>query len=310
MKLKILKKWSNGYNIIDPKLYVTLVPFLWMCVFFIMPLLIVLKISFSEAIFSMPPFSDVFSSRADFMLNIQLNFKNYYTILNDSYYMSVFVNSISLSTVATTLCVLLGYPMAYGIYCVDSSRLKSVLILMISLSFWTSFLIRVYSLVNLLNIRGVINSVLIKLGIISNPIQFLGNYFVVCLGFVFCYLPFVILPIYASLGKVKKAYNEAAIDLGCDTMRVFWKITFPLSLPGVLTGCVIVFTASLGEFIIPELLGNANTITFGRALWMEFFTNLDWPMACALSIVMMVYIIFSVYILKKLSESSVFETSN
>jgi putrescine transport system permease protein len=265
-----------------------------MLLFLIGPLLLVLKIGFSKSTFAMPPFSAVFSIAADYIVNIRFNFGNYITILNDSYYISAFANSIYLGLSTSVLCLILGFPMAYGIHCTRRRWVKMSLIMMVALSFWTSFLVRVYSWMNLLSAHGLVNSTLLKLGFITHPIQLIGNYNMVCTGLVFCYLPFMIFPIYAVLEKVDRSYTESATDLGCTPTRVFWRITVPLSKSGAISGCIMVFTMSAGEFVIPELLGNADTITFGRVLWTEFFTNLDWPMACALSVVMMLFIILPV----------------
>ncbi|MDR2667257.1 MAG: ABC transporter permease subunit, partial [Holosporales bacterium] len=163
----------------------------------------------------------------------------------------------------------------------------------------TSFLIRIYSWMNLLSIHGIVNSILMKFGVIDEPIQFLGSYYTVCLGLVFCYLPFMIFPVYAVLEKIDNSYIEAAHDLGCHPTATFWSITVPLARAGILTGSILVFTASTGEFVIPELLGKSDTVTFGKVLWTEFFTNLDWPMACALSIIMMIFIVLPVFLFQR-----------
>ena len=307
MKLKIIqsgffeenkKRLLGIYRNTESKFWMGIIPMIWVLLFFIAPLFIILKLSFSEAVFGMPPFSEVFSWTGKYVLEIKLNLKNYAIMLHDSYYVTAFLNSILLSITATVICFLIGFPMAYGIHNAREN-LKSILLLLISLSFWTSFLIRIYSWMNLLSINGILNSMLIKIGIIDYPIQFLGTYYTVCLGLVFCYLPFMIFPIYAVLEKVDKSYIESAYDLGCHPTKAFWTITIPLSKPGILTGAILVFATSTGEFVIPELLGGADTITFGRVLWNEFFTNLDWPMACALSISMMFFVILPVFIFQK-----------
>lgn len=306
MKLKPLtslvtegkRKFIEITNRNDSKFWIGIIPLLWIIIFFIFPLFIVFKISFSESVFGIPPFTEIFNTTKEHILEIKLNFKNYVSMLRDSYYVTAFINSLYLSTIATILCFLIGFPMAYGIHSVND-RIKTILLLFISLSFWTSFLIRIYSWMSLLSVNGAINSVLIKLGLISTPIQFIGTYYAVCLGLVFCYLPFMIFPVYAVLEKVDKSYIEAAYDLGCRPTKTFWKITIPLSRSGIITGAILVFSASIGEFVVPELLGGPDTITFGRVLWTEFFSNLDWTMACTLSICMMFFIILPIFIFQK-----------
>lgn len=308
MKIKIFstefleenkKKLRGLYGITtESRFYMALIPILWMLIFFVAPLLIIFKISFSDAIFHMPPYSELFSWAGEHLLQIKLNFHNYITAIKDSYYISAFINSLYLGAVSTIFCFILGFAMAYGI-CQVKEKTKSILLLLVSISFWTSFLVRIYAWMNLLSIHGILNTALIKFGIIETPIHFTGNYYSVCLGMVFCYLPFMIFPVYAVLEKLDKSYIEAAYDLGSHPAKAFWRITVPLSRHGILTGCVLVFATSLGEFVIPELLGGPDSITFGRVLWTEFFTNLDWPMACALSIIMMLFIVVPVFIFQK-----------
>ena len=275
-----------------------IVPLLWVLVLFILPLLIVLKLSFAESVFAIPPFSEIISFTGEYFLELKLNLGNYEALLHDTYYTSAFINSTLLAATATVICFLLGFPMAYGIHN-SSKNLKLILLLLLSLSFWTSFLIRIYAWMNLLSCNGLLNSALLKLGIIDAPLQLLGTYSTVCLGLVFCYLPFMVFPVYAVLEKVDRSYIEAAHDLGCPPTKAFWTITIPLSKSGILTGGIVVFATSIGEFTVPELLGDAETITFGRVLWNEFFSNLDWTMACALSIAMMICVVLPVFLLQR-----------
>ena len=274
------------------------IPILWLVLFFIFPLLIVFKVSFAKSVFGMPPFTEILNMANEHMLDIKLNLKNYISMCCDSYYITAFLNSLVLSLTASVLCFLIGYPMAYGIHKIEGN-LKNIMLLLVSLSFWTSFLIRIYSWMSLLSVNGVLNTFLLKIGVISEPIQFIGTYYTVCLGLVFCYIPFMIFPIYAILEKVDQSYIEAAYDLGCSPTKAFWTITIPLTKGGITTGAILVFSASIGEFVIPELLGGAETITFGRVMWNEFFSNLDWTMACALSIGMMFFIILPIYIFRR-----------
>lgn len=280
------------------KLGMSILPTVWLVLFLVCPLLIVLKISISESVFSIPPFSEVCSNLEDFVFEIKLNFKNYAKLLEDSFYVKAFFNSVCIAFVSAILCCTIGFPIAYGIH-EARPNVRTILLLLVSLSFWSSFLIRVYSWMNLLSINGFVNSILLKIGIISEPIQFIGNYYAICLGLVFCYLPFMIFPIYSILEKVDKTHIEAALDLGCNPTRTFWTITFPLAKPGIISGCTLVFATSIGEFVIPELLGGADTITLGRIIWSEFFTNLDWPMACAISISLMILIILPIFLFQR-----------
>ncbi|MBQ9335105.1 MAG: ABC transporter permease subunit [Alphaproteobacteria bacterium] len=282
----------------NSKFWLEIVPLLWIITFFILPLLTVFKISFAESVFGIPPFTEIFTVMKNYMFEIKLSLKNYITMFRDPYYVTAFINSLYLSVVSTILCFLIGFPMAYGIHRVRD-RLKTIFLLLVSLSFWTSFLIRIYSWMSLLSVNGMINTALIKLGIISSPIQFIGTYFAVALGLVFCYLPFMIFPIYAVLEKVDKSYIESAYDLGCRPTKTFWRITVPLAKSGIISGSVLVFSATIGEFVVPELMGGADSITFGRVLWNEFFTNLDWSMSCALSIGMMLIITIPIFMVRK-----------
>lgn len=294
-KKKIIDFYGKTTN---SKFLIACIPILWMFLFFILPLIIALKISFSESAFSTPPYTDVFSWTKKYMLQIELNLSNYATLIKDAYYRCAFLNSLLISTAATFLCLVIGYMMAYAMNGLKE-RTRSILLLFISLSFWTSFLIRVYSWMNLLSVHGVVNSFLTKIGLIDTPIQFIGNYYSICLGMVFCYLPFMIFPIYSVLEKVDKSCIEAAYDLGCSPVKTFWVITVPLSKFGIITGCVLVFASSIGEFVVPELLGGADCVTVGRVLWTEFFSNLDWPMACALSVVMAIFIVLPIFFFQR-----------
>jgi putrescine transport system permease protein len=277
-------------------------PTIWILIFIVAPLLIILKTSLSRADFSIPPFTEVFSWSAENLLTIKLSLQNYITIIRDSYYIKTFINSIEFSGISTILCLTLGFAMAYGIYSTQS-KFKNILLLLISLSFCTSFPIRIYAWINLLSAHSIINSTLIKLGIISSPIHFIGNYYAALLGMIFCYLPFMIFPIYTALQKLDKTYMEVAYDLSAGPIKTFWLITVPITKSGIISGCLMVFTASIGEFVIPELLGGADMNVFGRVLWNEFFVNLDWPLACALSIVMMTFVIAPIFMIQRWIEA-------
>ncbi|MDR0640648.1 MAG: ABC transporter permease subunit [Holosporales bacterium] len=294
MKSRKLRAICNALG--DPRFLLSILPTLWLVVFFVFSFLIIVKTSFSEAILGIPPFSEIYSWTADNLLEIKLNIQNYIVILKDSYYVNAFVNSIYLNIISTTLCCGLGFVMAYGIYN-SRANLRGPLLFLVSLSFWTSFLIRVYAWINMLSAHGIINSFLIKIGLIDLPIHFTGNYYAVCVGLVFCYLPFAIFPMYSTLDKIDRSCMEAANDLGCGLVRTFWTVLVPLSRRGMISGYFMVFAASFGDFVIPELLGGSDTLTFGRILWIEFFNNLDWPVACAISVIMMVIVALPIFLL-------------
>ena len=276
--------------------YTSILPVLWMILFFILPILLIFKTSFTESIYSIPPLSSICSWTSNHFLILRINFDNYIHLVKDSYYLSAFINSMCLTLLSTAICFVLGFVMAYGI-CQTRNRTRSVLMSMLSLLIWTATLIRIYAWINLLSNQGLINKMLSYIGV--STIKFIGSYYTVCLGLVFCYLPYMIFPIYSILEKLDKAYIEAAYDLGCNPIKTFLKVTLPLCRSGIVTGCIMVFSTSIGEFVIPELLGGPDTLMFGRILWMEFFNNLNWPMTCALSIVMMAFIITPIYVFQK-----------
>ena len=286
-----MKKLPNNNSF-----YLSLVPSIWIIIFFIIPIFIVFKTSFCESIFSIPPISSICKWLDGHLLNIKINFENYFRLIDESYYLLSFINTVIITTIVTFICFIFGFIMAYAI-CKTSERTRSILMSMVSVSLWTATLIRIYAWINLLGTNGVINNFLSHFGIA--PVKFLGNYSTVCVGLVFCYLPYMILPLYSVLEKFDKSYIEAAYDLGCSPLKTFWSVTLPLCKNGIITGCIIVFSSAIGEFVVPELLGSSDVLLFGRILWMEFFNNLDWPMACALSIILMIFIITPIYIIQK-----------
>ena len=283
---KFFQLWQHCFRYSFQSLAVG-VPYLWLFVFFFVPFLLILKISFSQAIFALPPFHSLYEWFDNDLLQIRLNFGNFTALLTDSFYREAFWSSLKISGTATLCCLGLGYLMAYGMSRA-SEHWRTLLLLLVLLPFWTSFLIRVYAWMSLLSAKGIINTMLLKWGFITESLSLLDNAYAVCLGITYCYLPFMILPIYASLEKIDPAYCEAAYDLGAGPWRTFWRVTVPLSKPGIIAGCILVFIPAIGEFVIPELLGGPDTFMIGRALWSEFFNNQDWPRACALAVAMMV----------------------
>ena len=264
------------------------IPLLWMTLFFLIPFAIVLKISFSESVMAMPPFSALFEYTEE-VLKINLNIGNYLFLLSDDLYINAYMNSLKMAFVSTIFCLLIGYPMAYGI-ANSRATLRNILLLAIVLPSWTSFLIRIYAWMGILKNNGLLNNFLIYLGVIDQPIQMLNTDIAVYIGIVYAYLPFMILPLYTNLVKHDYTLLEAAYDLGAKPWKSFVTITIPLSFAGIMAGSMLVFIPAVGEFVIPELLGGSRTLMIGRVLWQEFFNNRDWPVASAVAIVMLLFL--------------------
>jgi putrescine transport system permease protein len=271
------------------------IPSLWLLLFFIIPFIIVLKISFAESRIAMPPYSPLWEWVSGTMLQIKLTIANYAFLFEDALYTNAYINSLKIAGISTILCLLLGYPMAYGMARSKPST-RNILLLLVVLPFWTSFLLRVYAWIGLLKNNGVINNILISLGIIDEPIVMMQTDFAVYLGIVYSYLPFMILPLYSTLEKMDLTLLEAAADLGCRPTKAFLKITLPLSLPGIVAGCMLVFIPAVGEYVIPALLGGPDTLMIGRVLWDEFFANRDWPVASAVAIAMLLLLVVPIMI--------------
>lgn len=278
--------------------FVILVPYVWLVLFFLIPFFLVFKISLSESILAVPPYLPIFEWTKDGFLNIHLNIGNYLRMVLDPFYASGLLTSLSIAFVATLGCLVLGYTVAYGIVRIPQ-RWRFIFLLLVILPFWTSFLVRVYAWMGILSKDGLLNQLLMYVGIIREPMQWLYNDFSVIIGIVYCYLPFMILPIYSVLEKIDDVYLEAAYDLGCTPWRAFWRVTFPLSLPGVLSGVALVFIPALGEFVIPELLGAPDNLMIGRIIWIEFFNNRDWPIASTVAVVMLLMFIVPIMLLQR-----------
>jgi putrescine transport system permease protein len=267
------------------RLLVTAVPFLWLAVFFLAPFAIVFGIALSRSRFGVPPYEPLLQDGS-----FAGNFDNFLFLLEDPLYGYALLNSIQVAGVSAAVCLLIGYPVALGIARAPA-RWRTVLLMAVVLPFWTSFLIRVYAWMALLKNDGLVNTVLMALGLIDQPLGLLQTNFAVHLGIVYSYLPFMILPLYATLERMDLSLLEAASDLGAKPWRAFLTITLPLSLPGVLAGFLLVFIPAVGEFVIPELLGDAGTAMIGKVLWTEFFNNRDWPLASALAVAVLVLIV-------------------
>jgi putrescine transport system permease protein len=272
-------------------------PFLWLFLFFALPFLIVIKISFAEADVAIPPYTEIFTY-AEQKLQLVFNFANYALLTGDDLYISAYFGSLKMAFFSTLLCLLIGYPMAYGIS-MARKETQTVLLLLIMMPTWTAILIRVYAWMGILSNNGLLNSFLMWLGLINEPLQILNTNLAVYIGVVYSYLPFMILPLFANLAKHDQSLLEAASDLGSSTFNSFWKITVPLSKNGIIAGCMLVFIPVVGEFVIPELLGGPETLMIGRVLWQEFFNNRDWPVASALAVVMLLILIVPIILFNR-----------
>jgi putrescine transport system permease protein len=274
-------------------------PYGWHILFFLVPFMIVLGLSFSEGILSSPPYTPLYTWVDESFLQIRLNFANYLTLFEDDFYFGAYIESLKISSISTFFCLIVAYPMAYGI-ARASPRQRTLLLMLVILPFWTSFLIRVYSWIGLLSNQGLLNSFLLYLGIIKQPLSLLNTHFAVILGIVYSYLPFMIFPLYATLQKMDPQILEAASDLGCKPVRTFFTITVPLSMRGAIAGSMLVFIPAVGEFVIPELLGGSDTLMIGKVLWIEFFTHRDWPMASALAVALLTFLVLPIIAFQKL----------
>jgi putrescine transport system permease protein len=254
------------------------VPYAWLGLFFLLPFAIVAAISLAESAVGIPPYE------------LALNFGNYALLVGDALYVRAYLNSLLFAGTATALCLVLGYPMAYAIARAPRGW-RNALLLLVILPFWTSFLIRVYAWIGILGPNGIVNNLLIAGGLVAEPLPLLNNTFSVVLGLVYSYLPFMVLPLYTTLEKLDPALLEAAADLGAPPARRFLAVTLPLSLPGIVAGCLLVFIPAVGEFVVPDLLGGPDTLMIGKVLWDEFFTNRDWPVAAALAVALLALLV-------------------
>jgi len=271
-----------------------LVPYLWLLVFFLLPFGIILKISLAEPILAQPPFSPTFDETGA----LSVTTDNFTFLFRDKLYVLTYLKSVIMAASATICCLLLGFPIAYGIARSDP-RTRSLLLLLIVLPFWISFLLRVYAWMGLLGNYGVINNFLMWLGITEQPIQILYTDFAIFLGLTYSYLPFMILPLYATLERMDLDLVDAAMDLGASRTTAFWDITWPLARAGVIAGCMLVFIPAMGEYVIPFLLGGPDALLIGRVLFDEFYVNRDWPLASAVAIMLLVLLVVPIVVLQK-----------
>jgi putrescine transport system permease protein len=269
---------------------VVLVPYLWLAVFFLAPFLIVLKISLSRTAIAQPPYTPVLDIAAGWQglqaFLAALTVDNYAFVASDWLYLASYLRSLELAAVSTLLLLLIGFPLAYGMARAPR-RWQPVLFMLVMLPFWTSFLIRIYAWINILQRDGLLNRVLLALGLVDAPPAWLATDTAVYIGMVYSYLPFMVLPLYATLERLDTSLIEAAADLGCTRWKAFWLVTLPLSLPGLLAGILLCFIPIVGEFVIPDLLGGSQSMMIGQTLWSEFFLNKDWPVASAVAVVLL-----------------------
>ena len=277
-------------------------PYLWLVALFLVPFSIVFKISLSDIDLAIPPYTPHLDFNAGWQGFLRfwaaLDFENYVFLTLDDLYWKAYLSSLRIAFISTTLALLIGYPIAYGIARANTEW-RATLLMLIILPFWTSFLIRVYAWMGILGTEGLLNQLLLTLGFIETPLTILNTNWAVYIGIVYTYLPFMILPIYASLEKLDNSLLEAAIDLGCSRLRAFWLITLPLSKNGVVAGCFLVFIPALGEFVIPSLLGGSRTLMIGKVLWEEFFSNRDWPVASAVAIILLLILIIPIILFQR-----------
>jgi putrescine transport system permease protein len=279
------------------RLVVLAIPLAWLVVFFLVPFLIVFRLSLSDAVIAQPPYEPVFdwsAGLADLMEKIRaLDFENYTFLFADSQYVADYLTSLRIAFVSTLIVLLIGYPLAYGMARAPE-HWRPLLVMLVILPFWTSFLIRVYAWIGILRREGLLNELLLSIGLLSEPLQIINTNLAVYIGIVYSYLPFMVLPLYSALEKQDPSLLEAASDLGATPVRAFWQITLPLSLPGVVAGSFLVFIPAVGEFVIPDLLGGSETLMIGRSLWTEFFSNRDWPLSSAVAVVLLVLLLLPI----------------
>ncbi|MEQ4531184.1 MAG: putrescine ABC transporter permease PotH [Mixta sp.] len=267
-------------------------PYLWLVLFFLLPFLIVLKISFAEIARAIPPYTELISW-ADDQLTLVFNLANYLQLTDDPLYIDAYLQSLKVAAISTLICLLIGYPLAWAV-AHSKSSVRNILLLLVILPSWTSFLVRVYAWMGLLNSNGILNRFLMWLGVIDHPLAILYTNTAVYIGIVYCYLPFMVLPIYTALTRIDYSLVEASLDLGARPLKTFFSVIVPLTKNGIIAGSMLVFIPAVGEYVIPELLGGPDSIMIGRILWQEFFNNRDWPVASALAVIILLILILPI----------------
>ncbi len=278
------------------------VPYAWLFFFFLVPFFIVFKISLSDVVVRIPPYAPAF----DYTMGLahlwqqitQLDFENYIWLTEDDLYWKSYISSLTIAGISTAFALLIGFPLAYGMARAPAVWQPTLLMLII-LPFWTSFLIRVYAWIGILKKEGLLNALLLSVGLISEPLTILNTNTAVYIGIVYSYLPFMVLPLYANLIRHDPALLEAAEDLGAGPAKAFWTVTLPLAVPGIIAGCFLVFIPAVGEFVIPDILGGSNTLMIGRTLWVEFFNNRDWPVASAVAVILLLVLVVPIMVFQR-----------
>lgn len=284
---------------------VVAIPYLWLLILFLVPFLIVFKISFSLTAVAQPPYTPVLSFAGGWQGLVdafrEFTIDNYLWLTEDALYLNAYLSSLWIALVSTVLTLVIGYPIAYGMARAPK-KWQATLVMLVILPFWTSFLIRVYAWIGILKKEGLLNQFLEWIGLIDEPLTILNTNWAVYIGIVYSYLPFMVLPLYAALERLDHTLLEAAADLGSPPVRSFWQITFPLSLPGVVAGCFLVFIPVTGEFVIPDLLGGSDTLMIGKTLWSEFFNNRDWPLASAVAVILLLILVIPIVLFQNMEQ--------
>jgi putrescine transport system permease protein len=281
------------------------IPYFWLLLFFLAPFLIVLKMALSDIAISIPPYTPTldlsagFAGLADFFS--KLDFENFNWLIDDSLYFNSYMSSLKIASLSTLMALAIGFPFAYAM-AKAPEKWRALLLMLVILPFWTSFLIRVYAWIGILKPEGFLNQFLLWTGLIDTPLAIMNTNTAVYIGIVYSYLPFMVLPIYSTLEKMDDSLIEAAVDLGCNKISAFWLVTVPLALPGIIAGCFLVFIPAVGEFVIPDLLGGTDTLMIGKTLWKEFFSNRDWPVASAVAIVLLLLLVVPILLFQRMLE--------
>jgi putrescine transport system permease protein len=285
-----------------PARLAAIAPYLWMVLFFLVPFGFVLKIALSQTAIAQPPYVPVFDLAQGFHTiegAAELSLDNFRLLLSDNLYVFSYLRSLGVAAISSAMLLAIGYPIAYGMARLPQ-QWRAVAMMLVIVPFWTSFLIRIYAWINILQHDGLLNQLLLGLHLISQPVVWLSTDTAMYLGMVYSYLPFMILPLYATLAKMDPGLLEAAADLGASRLRSFWLVTFPLSLPGVLAGVLLCFIPIVGEFVIPDLLAGSSSLMIGQTLWLEFFTNKDWPVASATAVVLLLLLVLPLVVYDRL----------
>lgn len=285
------------------RLFLIAVPYLWLLALFLVPFVIVLRISFSDIALAIPPYTPIMDTSEGVLAGLrdlvsQFDLENYWFLTDDDLYWKAYLSSLQIAALSTFFTLLVGFPIAYAMARAPREW-RATLMMLIILPFWTSFLIRVYAWIGILGTEGYLNQLLIGAGLIEDPLTILNTQIAVYIGIVYTYLPFMVLPIYAALERMDESLLEAAEDLGCNRITAFWLVTVPLAKTGIIAGCFLVFIPALGEFVIPSLLGGSDTLMIGKVLWEEFFSNRDWPVASTVAVILLLILIIPIILFQR-----------